>query len=165
MKKGGVRALIIGAVFAFTLFGCAHADPKGGSGRTSDSGYDKPGFYTKLEGGRLWVFRQDAKELKEFKEKGELTMHVIRPGAGSGGVTLKAPDKETIMLYLASKPGFSVFLQEGRLWVFREGAKEMEEFRSHGELAKQVVRPGAGPGGLTLKAPDAETLNDYLKAF
>ncbi len=62
------------------------------------------------------------------------------------------------------KPGFVTAMQDGRLWVFREGAKEIEEFRKHGELVKQVIRPGAGPNGITLKAPDIETINDYLKA-
>lgn len=62
------------------------------------------------------------------------------------------------------KPGFVTQVQDGRLWVFREGAKEIDEFRKHGELVKQVIRPGAGPNGMTLKAPDAATINDYLKA-
>ncbi len=62
------------------------------------------------------------------------------------------------------KPGFVTQVQDGRLWVFREGAKELEEFRKHGELVQQVVRPGAGPNGMTIKAPDSATINDYLKA-
>jgi predicted phage tail protein len=62
------------------------------------------------------------------------------------------------------RPGFVTVMQDGRLWVFRDGAKEIEEFRKHGELVKQVIRPGAGPNGMTLKAPDSETINDYLKA-
>jgi hypothetical protein len=62
------------------------------------------------------------------------------------------------------KPGFVTQVQDGRLWVFREGAKEIDEFRKHGELVQQVIRPGAGPNGMTIKAPDAATINDYLMA-
>lgn len=61
-----------------------------------------------------------------------------------------------------AKPGFHTEMEDGRLWVFKEGSEELENYRSKGELAKHVVRPGAGPGGMTLKAPDAETLDSYL---
>ena len=33
-----------------------------------------------------------------------------------------------------------------------------------GEPAKHVIRPGAGPMGLTLKAPDREVAQAYLRA-
>ena len=63
------------------------------------------------------------------------------------------------------KPGFVTVLDKhGRLWVFRAESKELAEFREKGEPAKQVVRPRSGPDGLTLKAPDAETLDAYLAA-
>ena len=62
------------------------------------------------------------------------------------------------------RPGFVTEVKDGRLWVFRKGAKELEDFHKHGELVKQVIRPGAGPNGITIKAPDTETINDYLKA-
>jgi uncharacterized protein (TIGR03000 family) len=63
-----------------------------------------------------------------------------------------------------ARPGFVTFERDGRLWVFREKSKELEEFKRDGEIAKQVTRIGAGPGGRTIKAPDAETLDAYLKA-
>jgi hypothetical protein len=62
------------------------------------------------------------------------------------------------------KPGFVTQMQDGRLWVFRKDSKELEEFRKHGELVQQVIRPGAGPNRITLKAPDSQTIDDYLKA-
>jgi hypothetical protein len=62
------------------------------------------------------------------------------------------------------RPGFVTQVEDGRLWVFRAGSKELEEFQAKGEPAKQVVRPGAGPGRITLKGPDAETLDAYLAA-
>jgi hypothetical protein len=122
----------------------------------------KKGFVTKVIDGRLWVFRQGAEELKDFEEKGELAKHVIRPGAGPGGMTVKAADAETILEFLASQDGFEVFSKDGRLWVFRQGCEELKDFQEKGELAKHVIRPGAGPDGATLKAPDAETLDAFI---
>ena len=36
--------------------------------------YDKPGFVTKIEDGRLWVFKQGSKELEQFEQHGEPTV-------------------------------------------------------------------------------------------
>lgn len=63
------------------------------------------------------------------------------------------------------KPGFVVKIQEGRLWVFREGSKELQDFEKHGELAKHVTKPGAGPDKMTIKAPDTETIDEYMSHF
>ncbi|MFP4348062.1 MAG: hypothetical protein ACOC3W_04215, partial [Thermodesulfobacteriota bacterium] len=159
-----IAALAVGSIITF--FGCAStmagADTAGGS--KEKAAYAKPGFHTMVEDGRLWVFRQGAEEYDDYRKHGELAKHVIRPAAGPGGVTIKAPDTETMTLYLSAKPGFHVALEDGRLWVFRQGAEEYDAYRKHGELAKHVIRPAAGPGGITLKAPDVETLDDYLAA-
>jgi hypothetical protein len=63
-----------------------------------------------------------------------------------------------------SKPGFYTQVKEGRLWVFREGSKELEEFKKHGEPAKQVTRIGAGPNGMTIRSSDASVIDAYLAA-
>ena len=124
----------------------------------------KPGFETRVADGRLWVFPASAKELAEFEKNGELAKHVIRPGAGPAGMTIKAPDAEVIDAYLTAKPGFVTRLVDGRLWVFRKAAAEFAEFEKHGDLGKHVTLPGAGPGGLTIKGPDSDTLAAYLAA-
>ncbi len=64
-------------------------------------------------------------------------------------------------------PGYSVFDadDEGRLWVFRADAPELAEFSKSKELAKFVSLVGEGPNGVTIKGPDAATLNDYMKAY
>ena len=128
------------------------------------SRHDREGFATMVEDGRLWVFRAGSKDLADFQKNGELAKHVIRIGAGPGGMTVKAPDTETLDAYLAAKPGFHVQIEDGRLWVFRAGSKELADFQKNGELAKHVIRIGAGPGGVTVKAPDTETLDAYLAA-
>ena len=63
------------------------------------------------------------------------------------------------------RTGFVTTLEDGRLWVFRAGSKELAEFEQKGEPVKQVIRPSAGPFGLTIKAVDAETLDAYLSAY
>lgn len=63
-----------------------------------------------------------------------------------------------------SKPGFVTYVADGRLWVFRDGSKEHDEFKKHGELGKMVARIGAGPNGMTIRSGDAETIEAYLAA-
>ena len=60
------------------------------------------------------------------------------------------------------KAGFVLIEEEGRIWVFREGSADLEEFKAKGEPAKQVIRPGSGIGGVTLKATASETIDEYL---
>ncbi|MFZ5561615.1 MAG: hypothetical protein ACOY41_08865 [Pseudomonadota bacterium] len=62
------------------------------------------------------------------------------------------------------KPGFVTFVQDGRLWVFQEGAKELEEFQKHGEPTIHVSKIGEGPEGMTLKGASYETLDAYLSS-
>jgi hypothetical protein len=141
--------------------------------------FDKPGFVTKVVDNRLWVFKEGDKELEKFLKDGELAKHVTIPGGGPDGITIKAPDKQTIEDYLAAsdeapekdyskynfdKPGFVTKVVDNRLWVFKEGDKELEKFLKDGELAKHVTIPGAGPHGVTIKAPNRETIDDYLSA-
>jgi len=128
------------------------------------SEYDLPGFATTIEDGRLWVFRAGCEELAEFKANGELGKHVTRIAAGPKGMTLKGPDGETLDAYMLTKPGFWVTIEDGRLWVFRNGCAELDEFRANGELGKHVTRIAAGPRGMTIKGPDGQTLDAYLAA-
>ena len=63
-----------------------------------------------------------------------------------------------------AKPGFYTEVKDGRLWVFKEGSKELEAFKKDGEPAHQVTRVGAGPQGMTIKSPDAKVIDEYLAA-
>jgi hypothetical protein len=128
----------------------------------SVSEYEKSGFEVFMDDGRLWVFRTDSEGLAEFKEKGEPAKQVIRPGAGPGGITLKAVDSGIIDEYLTTIPGFYTRMEDGRLWIFVEGSAELAEFLEKGEPAKQVVRPVAGPYGLTIKAVDGSVMDEYM---
>ena len=61
------------------------------------------------------------------------------------------------------KSGFATAVIDERLWVFRVPSEEYDEFKATGmEPGKFATAIGAGPEGMTVKAPDAETLNAYL---
>ena len=90
--------------------------------------------------------------------------HVTRPGAGPQGMTVKASTSEDIDGYLAAKPHFAIRVDDGRIWVFKEGSEELTEFDDQGELAKHVTWPAAGPNRVTLKAADDESLQEYVAA-
>lgn len=65
--------------------------------------YNKPGFVTKVENGRLWVFKEGSKELADFEKNGEPTINVSHIGEGPEGMTIKAPSTEVIDAYTAAK--------------------------------------------------------------
>jgi hypothetical protein len=97
-----MKAIAMG--LAAAALGLAAVGCTGGqSGGAQSASYNKPGFVTEVHDGRLWVFKQDAKELAEFKKNGELGKQVTRIGAGPNKMTMKAPDAETIDAYLGAK--------------------------------------------------------------
>ncbi len=112
--------------------------------------YSKPGFVTQIEDGRLWVFRANDKHEKAEK-------HISLIGAGPAGMTVKALNKETALAYIATREGFNVEIEDGRLWVFKAGgpAKKAE---------KHITLVGAGPRGMTIKALDKNTALEYIAA-
>ena len=80
-------------------------------------------------------------------------------------MTLKSTASETIDEYVTTIPGFVTIMDEGRLWIFRAGSEDLVKFLAEGEPAKQVVRPLAGPYGLTVKAVDGQIIDDYMAAW
>lgn len=64
------------------------------------SEFDKPGFVTEVEDDRLWVFREDSQELKDFKATGEPAKQFTDIGSGPNGMTVKAADEKTLKDYL-----------------------------------------------------------------
>lgn len=158
------KTALLAMMGCVALTGCRSGIASQPGPARGDASFAKPGFVAKEKEGRLWVFREGSKELAAFEKHGEPAKQVVRPGVGPLGMTLKGPDTETILAYVAAKPGFVTKVNDGRIWVFREGSEELVAFEKHGEPAKQVVRPGAGPLGATLKGPDAETLALYMVA-
>jgi hypothetical protein len=167
-------AVVCSSVF---MMGCAHgqagaevaasAPAAAVSKPARDAKYDKPGFYTEIDAkdGRIWVFKEGSADLAEYKGKGKPARHVLRPGAGPDGKTLKSTESSTILEYVASKPGFYVSLdKDERLWIFAEGSQELAEYKEKGKPARHVVRPGAGPLGMTIKSADFDVLDAYQAA-
>lgn len=62
------------------------------------------------------------------------------------------------------KPGYVTVVEKGRLWVFKDGSKELEDFRKHGEPTVSNMKIGAGPDGMTVKGPNMEIIEAYLAA-
>jgi hypothetical protein len=172
MKKYFVPSAVIGMT-ALTLCGCAvtccrdkqtHASTPASGTAHMQSSHDIPGYKTFLEDGRLWVFEEGSEDLAKFIEHGEPAKIVVLPGKGPGGMTLKGTERDVMLAYAFSKPGFRVFLEDGRLWVFEEGSEDLAKFIEHGEPAKIVVLPGKGPGGMTVKSVDRSVIDAYLAA-
>ncbi|SEL30578.1 hypothetical protein [Ectothiorhodospira marina] len=142
--------LLAGLVASIVATGCqtgpSHegVDADGQQASAQNASYDKPGFHTEVEDGRLWVLRPG----QEKSEK-----HATLIAAGPEGMSVKALDRETALEYVATKPGFEVKMVEGRLWILKPG-QEMSE--------KHVTRIAAGPQRTTLKALDNETMEEYL---
>ncbi len=61
--------------------------------------------------------------------------------------------------------GFLTDVKDGRLWVFKPDSKELAEYRKNGETVKQFTEIGGGPEGMTVKAGDQKTLEEYLAAI
>lgn len=155
MKKlTALRHLTLAAALAAGLVGCETSPSITGTPNKEPvitaAAAAEPTFITEIEDGRLWVFRGDQKPEKTEK-------HVTLIGAGPGGVTLKSPDRQTIIAYLTQKPGYQTEMEDGRLWVFKAGAKKEK-------LEKHVTLIGAGPQKLTIKSPDMETAMGYVVA-
>lgn len=78
----------------------AFASPEG---ETEGAKYQKPGFVTIVEKGRLWVFKEDSKELADFRAHGEPTIAVMKIGEGPEGMTLKSSSLDVIDAYKAAQ--------------------------------------------------------------
>lgn len=154
------RKMVLAMSLGVLVAGCATADS-----HKMSSPYDKPGFTTMVEDGRLWVFKTGSKELADFQNKGEPAKQVTRIAAGPNRMTVKSTDSATIDAYIVKKAGFETKIEDGRLWVFKSGSKEWEAFSKHGEPAKQVTRIAAGPGGMTVKSSDSKVIDEYLAAM
>jgi len=85
MKKITLSAMLLASLFA---------------GSVAASEFNNPGFVTEVEDGRLWVFREDSQELKDFKEHGEPAKQFTEIGTGPNGMTVKAADEQSLKDYL-----------------------------------------------------------------
>ena len=152
-----IKQTLVTAALAVALMGSAFA-----------SQYDKQGFVTQLDDGRLWIFKDGSPELADMQKNGVPEKASIRIGAGPDGLTLEAPDDTTIQAYLdapvGARPGFVTVVDDGRLWVFKDGSPALADYQKNGVPEKASIRIGVGPEGMTLEAPDDTTIQAYLDA-
>lgn len=102
--------------------------------------------------------------------RGPSVATVVRPApAAPRTVTPKtdvpaanAPGRQRSSAY--GSPGFAVFEDDGRLWVFREGSDALAGFQAKGEPAKRITRIGVGPEDKTVMSDERATIDAYLVA-
>lgn len=126
--------------------------------------HDRPGFITRVQDGRLWIFRDRTKDLTEFDKGGEPPKMVTLVGEGPDGMTLRGPDLETIQAWQFSRPGFEVWVRDGRLWVAKPESLDALWLRTGGELGKNATLVGEGPQGMSVRAGDLDTARAYVAA-
>ena len=131
--------------------------------------YGLHGYVVLADDGRLWVFRRGSKAYGDFQKKGEPAKRVTLVGSGPDGVTIMGADEEVVRNYRDSwkyaSPGFAVYGDDGRLWVFKNGSESHAAFLKKGEPAKRVTLIGAGPDGMTIMGAEKETLDAYSFPF
>ena len=98
MRKSVHRALTAVGLMLATV-GCAST----ATTQSVAADLSRPGFYTEVRNGRLWVFREGSPALEEFKKQGEPAHQVTRVGAGPRGMTIKSSEGAVIDEYLAAK--------------------------------------------------------------
>lgn len=62
------------------------------------------------------------------------------------------------------KKGFYTHVHDGRLWVLKEGDKDIELVSKNKEPKVVVTRIAAGPNNMTIKSNSAEVIDTYLSA-
>lgn len=124
--------------------------------------HERPGFSTYDVDGRLWIFREDSQAEAAFLDDGPPAAHVTRPGAGPGGLTLKAVDDDVLLEWAAVRDGFEVRWRDDVLWVFEPRSLELAEFDEGTQPRSSVSRPSGGPFGSPVRATDEAVLSAYL---
>jgi hypothetical protein len=159
---------VLGLSAALIVGGCAAIGDKPTSeGHPNRSPqYDRPGFETFLEKGKIWVFKIPSPKWSDYLRAGELAKRVTWIGDGPEGKTLLAPDNETLYEYTGRRDGFKIFPQkDGKVWVFRDPSDALDRYEDWNRWDTTVEAEGAGVHGATLVATDRETLDEYVRAM
>ena len=125
---------------------------------------DKPGFWTKVIDGRIWVLEEGSESHGHMIKDGDIAKNITMVGKGPLGVSIRSDDKETVLKWAAKVDGFNTYVREGRVWVFKPGSEHEAEFLSVGEPAKSITKVGAGPLRSTVRAADDDVLHRFIRA-
>ena len=93
-----------------------------------------------------------------------LTIAIVGVAGLAGCESTHSHDHGSEKTMSYDKPGYKTFVEDGRLWVFAEGSDGLKSYLASGEPAKSVTVLGKGPGGMTIKSVDKETIDAYLAA-
>lgn len=89
---------------ATVLAVCAFAAHAGEAEMTAGAKYNKEGFTTAIINERLWVFKNDSKELADYKTSDiEPAISAMLIGEGPDGMTIKAANADVLAEYQAVK--------------------------------------------------------------
>ena len=88
-----VKHLVAAVVLAGSLAACA----------SGGSSHGKPGFYTHVHDGRLWVLKEGDKDIAVVSKNQEPKVVITRIGEGPNGMTIKSNDAKVIDAYLSAK--------------------------------------------------------------
>lgn len=164
-------ALVLALALTLGACGSDEKTPDGEHDRAASTAelpaanYAFPGFAVFEVDGRLWVFREGSKAHQEYHASGVPAESVTMVGAGPNRMTLRSDQREVLLAYTSTKPGFRVFAVDDRLWIFREGSEALASYQEKGLPAECVTRIGAGPKRETLRSNDKETLDSYVAAW
>lgn len=61
-----------------------------------------------------------------------------------------------------AKKGFFTHVHDNRLWVLKEGDKDIATVSKNGEPKEVVTRIAAGPNNMTIKSNDSSVIDAYL---
>ncbi len=78
-----------------------------------------------------------------------------------GACATSSADKAAVSF---DKKGFYTHVHDGRLWVLKEGDKDIELVSKNREPKEVVTRIAAGPNNMTVKSNKAEVIDAYLAA-
>jgi len=122
------------------------------------------GVFTVRQGRATWL-AADRDAAEALAAEGGPEKHATRIVSHQGRVmTLKAEDPMLFEAYLGEKPGYTVRLIDGKLWVFEEGSEALAAIEAGGSPpGDHATRVQAVKGAVrTYKAAEAETLTGYL---
>ncbi|MCA8948336.1 MAG: hypothetical protein KDE27_02470 [Planctomycetes bacterium] len=130
----------------------------------ADAAYARPGFVAAAHSGRLYVFRAEDPLFEEFLHSGELHHSVTRVAAGPDGMSVRAPDKDTIDGYLLSRGGFATRCNDGEIWVCPADSPDFGTFCERGTPPANASRAGVGPNGETVSGPSEAAIDAWVAA-
>jgi hypothetical protein len=157
MRPGSRHHLILTCILVAA--GCRDYPVQGHPELTASRRFTAFGFTCYDSQDSLWVFRTGSSGHRAFRAQGPSAAVFTAEGIGPGGRQIRSNDRDTAIEYLGSRPGFTVRMRNGDLWVWRIHSTMEEDILAGRIDEKCFAALQAGPLGVTVKA---DTTNVYL---